>query len=95
MSGLIRKADVRAKLQVGNTKLHEMIRAGEFPPPTKLPSLNGKSGRTSYWSAEAVDEWIAKRVHAATRAALARARPNDPFGRSTHRAACAEETQYA
>lgn len=81
MPGLIRKPAVLAKLQVGNTKLHEMIRAGEFPPPTKLPSLNGKPGRTSYWSAEVVDEWIATRVRAATAAVLI-TRPNDPFGRT-------------
>jgi prophage regulatory protein len=80
MTGLIRKADVRSKLNVGNTKLHEMIRAGEFPPPIKLPSLNGKSGRTSYWSADVVDEWISNRLRAAIANGLA-SRSNDPFGR--------------
>lgn len=78
MSGLIRKADVRAKLKVGNTKLHEMIRAREFPPPIKLPSLNGKPGRTSYWSAEVVDAWIAEKVKA-----VLVYHPNDPFSRAT------------
>lgn len=81
MQGLIRKSAVRAKLQVGNTKLHEMIRAGDFPPPTKLPSLNGKPGRTSYWSADVVDEWIATRLRLGIANTLA-ARLNDPFGRS-------------
>jgi len=81
MTGLIRKADVRSKLNVGNTKLHEMIRAHEFPPPLKLPSINGKPGRTSYWSAQVVDEWIASRVRASLTNALAH-RDNDPFGRS-------------
>lgn len=81
MKGLIRKADVRAKLNVGNTKLHEMIRAGAFPPPIKLPSLNGKPGRTSYWSADVVDRWIAEQVQASLTAALV-ARTNDPFGRA-------------
>jgi predicted DNA-binding transcriptional regulator AlpA len=94
MSGLIRKSDVRAKLNVGNTKLHEMIRAGAFPRPFKLPSLNGKLGRTSYWSAAVVDAWIAERVRAAVTNALA-TRSNDPFGRGTHGATCPEETHHA
>ena len=81
MSVLIRKADVRAKLKVGNTKLYEMIRAGEFPPPTKLPCLNGTPGRTSYWSAEIVDAWIDNKVRASMAGAVAN-RANDPFGRA-------------
>lgn len=84
MQGLILKADVRSKLKVGNTKLHEMIRAGEFPPPIKLPSLNGKPGRTSYWSADVVDEWISNRLRAGIANGLA-SRSNDPFGRQERR----------
>lgn len=94
MQGLIRKPAVRAKLQVGNTKLHEMIRAGGFPPPIKLPSLNGKLGRTSYWSADVVDAWIAERARAAVANALA-TRANDPFGRGAHSGTCAKETHHA
>lgn len=82
MQGLIRKAVVLRKLQVGKTKLHEMIRDGSFPPPTKLPSVNGKPGRTSYWSAEAVDEWIARQLRATTFVALSNC-PNDPFARNS------------
>lgn len=80
MKGLIRKKAVLAKAQCGDTKLYEMIREGQFPPPIKLPGPNGKPGRTSYWSAEAVDEWISDRLLTATSAAVA-ARVNDPFGR--------------
>jgi predicted DNA-binding transcriptional regulator AlpA len=72
---------VRSKLNVGATKLHEMIRAREFPAPLKLPALNGKLGRTSYWSAEVVDEWIANKVRESMRGALA-SHVNDPFGRT-------------
>lgn len=81
MSVLIRKADVRAKLKVGNTKLHEMIRASEFPPPIKLPGLNGTPGRTSYWSAEIVDAWIDNKVRGSMADAVGN-RANDPFGRT-------------
>jgi len=82
MKGLIRKKAVLAKAQCGNSKLYEMIREKQFPAPTKLPGPNGKPGRTSYWSAEAVDAWIDERLRAATTAALA-AQPNDPFGRTS------------
>ena len=46
-TGLVRKPQVLAFLNIGNTKLHNDIRAGKFPGPVKL-------GKVSAWRAEDV-----------------------------------------
>jgi predicted DNA-binding transcriptional regulator AlpA len=86
MKRLICGKAVRAKTGLGKTKHYELIRDGLFPAPTKLPTITGKPGRTSYWPEEVIDAWIEAQVKKSLEQALTTYR-NDPFGRTAQPAA--------
>ncbi len=48
----LRIASVIERTQLSKTHLYRLIKAGKFPPPTKL------SERVSAWDAELVDDWL-------------------------------------
>lgn len=51
---LIAIDDVLALTQIGRTHLYRLIGSGLFPKPRKL-------GRSSRWSARAINAWIAQK----------------------------------
>jgi prophage regulatory protein len=53
MSEWLRLPAVRAEVQLGPTKLYEMIATGEFPAPIKV-------GRLSMWDRSEIELWKEK-----------------------------------
>lgn len=51
MAILLRIDEVANRLKSGKTKIYEMIKLGDFPPPVKI-------GRSSRWVDEDVDNFI-------------------------------------
>ncbi len=51
---LLRKPEVMRRTGLRLTRLHELIRAGRFPPPVRLT----QGGRAVAWHEHQVDEWI-------------------------------------
>jgi len=56
---LLRRPEVLRLLNCGNTKFHEMQKAGLFPAPILLPC-----GRTKYWDSVEVDAWLQAQIDA-------------------------------
>ncbi|MBB4194047.1 putative DNA-binding transcriptional regulator AlpA [Rhizobium aethiopicum] len=54
----IRLADVQEMIGLKDSRIYQMIKAGEFPKPIKL-------GASSRWSLRAVEAWMSERANAA------------------------------
>ncbi len=59
---LLRDAEVRKRTNIGKTKRRALILAGLFPAPIKLLNEHQLPGRTSFWLASEIDEWLDKQV---------------------------------
>lgn len=83
---LLRKCEVLSLINIGKSKLHQMIRDNAFPQPIKLPSVNGQLGRTSYWSRDEIEAWVELRASARDKLVKEAVRDgvNDPFKRNVH-----------
>jgi len=50
-----RRAVVCRRIDVSKSKVYNMVRAGEFPPPVRI-------GKLAMWLASDVDEWIRRKA---------------------------------
>lgn len=57
MTTLLKHREVAARLGLGVSTLHEMVRRGDFPAPTHI-------GRAARYSEPEVEHWIRKRLAA-------------------------------
>ena len=55
---IVRKKELRQILSIGQTKLDEMVRSGEFPAPVRL---GGPRSRAIGWRLSDVQRWIDER----------------------------------